>query len=224
MKLKGKEIKCAICEKMFYVKLCDLEKRKTCSIKCKSIYIKGNNNPYIKVSHKYTGENSPLWKEKVKKVCIQCNDTFYVKPSHAHLRKSCSKKCYSLWMSVHNTGENNPNYGKSIGALDKNPNWKGGLSFLSYPPVFNKKLKQEIKDRDGYNCKLCYKSEEQQKIETNQRLPIHHIDYNKQNCDPLNLTVLCVSCNSKVNFKREYYTQLLSEMVQNSIKEQYNGS
>ena len=214
MRKKGKEIKCAVCDKLFYVKPCDLNKRKTCSVKCKSIYISGSNNPYHKVSTNYRAENSPLWKEKIEMICAQCGNLFYVKPSHVDIRKCCSRKCYANWMSLNLVGENNPNYGKEGKKLSENPNWKGGLSFQNYPPIFNKKLKQEIKDIHGYNCCLCSKSEEQQKEETHQKLSIHHIDYNKQNCDYTNLIVLCTSCNAKVNFNRDYYTEFFQNKIQ----------
>jgi len=34
---------------------------------------------------------------------------------------------------------------------------------------------------------------------------IHHIDYNKLNCQSNNLICLCKKCNSKVNFNRDYW-------------------
>jgi hypothetical protein len=36
------------------------------------------------------------------------------------------------------------------------------------------------------------------------RFPVHHIHYDKKNCDP-DLITLCASCNSKVNFDRDYW-------------------
>lgn len=34
---------------------------------------------------------------------------------------------------------------------------------------------------------------------------VHHIDYNKLNCNPNNLITLCKSCHMKTNFNREYW-------------------
>lgn len=80
---------------------------------------------------------------------------------------------------------------------EKHPNWKGGISFEPYSTSFTKTLKKEIKKRDNYKCQNCGK--------TNKKFHIHHIDYNKQNCDKSNLITLCNSCHSKTNFNRDYW-------------------
>jgi hypothetical protein len=36
-----------------------------------------------------------------------------------------------------------------------------------------------------------------------QKLSIHHIDYNKENCKDDNLITLCRGCNAIVNYGRE---------------------
>jgi hypothetical protein len=51
------------------------------------------------------------------------------------------------------------------------------------------------------------------------KLTLHHINYNKKDCDGENLITLCISCNSRANIDREwheaYYTALM-------IKRGYN--
>ncbi len=89
-------------------------------------------------------------------------------------------------------------------------NWKGGKSFEPYTSAFTKQLKQKIKGRDDYTCQLCGMTEE----DYFQKLSIHHIDYNKDNCDTSNLITLCRSCNAKANFKRKYWSNLFKEKVQ----------
>lgn len=84
---------------------------------------------------------------------------------------------------------------------EKNPMWRGGISFKPYSPEFNGKLKDKIRMRDGYVCQRCRKTQEQELKELNKKLAIHHIDHDKQNCDPSNLMTLCAPCNSKVNFE-----------------------
>lgn len=93
----------------------------------------------------------------------------------------------------------NSNYNKIWYSKSKkdNPNWKNGISNQGYSYKFNNKLKQKILKRDSYTCQLCNKKED---------LTVHHIDYNKQNCEENNLIVLCRNCNSKVNFNRNYWT------------------
>jgi hypothetical protein len=76
--------------------------------------------------------------------------------------------------------------------------WKGGI-YLPYTEDWTNTLKEAIKQRDNYQCQLCLISQE----ESERKLDVHHIDYNKNNCDPNNLITLCRSCHSKTNYKRE---------------------
>ncbi len=89
---------------------------------------------------------------------------------------------------------------------DKNPNWKGGLSFVNYPPEFSRKLRQFIKDRDLYFCQLCG-------IAPKMGLGVHHIDHNKNNNSPENLIALCGSCNNKANANRSFWEQYYKDLV-----------
>lgn len=96
---------------------------------------------------------------------------------------------------------------------EKNPMWRGGISFELYSPEFNEKLKEKIRRRDEYICQRCGKTQEQELNELNKKLAIHHIDHDKQNCNPSNLITLCASCNSKTNFSE---LRTISEVVENT--------
>jgi hypothetical protein len=85
--------------------------------------------------------------------------------------------------------ENNPDIIKG----ENNPNWRGGLSKLPYTQDWTEDLKDSIRKRDNYFCQICNKSQE----ETGRKLDVHHIDYDKENCDPNNLISLCHSCHTK---------------------------
>lgn len=89
---------------------------------------------------------------------------------------------------------------------ENNPNWIDGRSFLPYPVEFDRQLKELIRCRDDYQCQKCGCSE----IENIKKLCVHHIDYDKENCLPSNLTALCQSCNSLVNSNREFWKQYFS--------------
>lgn len=93
------------------------------------------------------------------------------------------------------------NKNPDINKGEKHPNWRGGISRLPYSFEFNNELRKQIRERDNFICQKCgiYESELKRK------LSIHHIDYDKKNCDPSNLLSLCISCNFKVNYKREYW-------------------
>lgn len=68
--------------------------------------------------------------------------------------------------------------------------WRGGLSQKPYSPDWTRRLQRLIRERDHYTCQVCGKKDKK-------RLSVHHIDYNKKNCDLNNLITLCPSCHSK---------------------------
>jgi hypothetical protein len=76
----------------------------------------------------------------------------------------------------------------------------------------DKEYKESIKERDGYKCLnptcLC----------NSKRLGIHHINYNKKDCAPLNLITLCTSCNSRANSDRDWH----KSWYQAVINKRYN--
>lgn len=84
---------------------------------------------------------------------------------------------------------------------DKNHQWLGGISFEPYTPAFNNRRKEFIRERDGYRCQKCGVPE----CECRRKLDCHHIDFVKENCDPMNLISLCRSCNAKVNKNRSQW-------------------
>ena len=79
------------------------------------------------------------------------------------------------------------NKGKYTG--EKHPNWQGGKSFEKYTVDWTLTLKRSIRERDKYTCQMCWKSQ------GDRALSIHHIDYNKKNCNPDNLISLCCKCH-----------------------------
>jgi len=91
------------------------------------------------------------------------------------------------------------NKGKHIGI--KNAAWRGGISFEPYSVDWTETLRQSIRERDHYICQLCGKPQ------GDKALSIHHIDYNKKNCNPDNLITLCSSCHLRTNFNRENWTK-----------------
>lgn len=90
---------------------------------------------------------------------------------------------------------------------ERHHNWMGGASRLPYAWTFNAELKAEIRRRDGHRCQLCGVSQ----AECKRTLTVHHVDYNKTNSDPVNLTALCHSCNTRVNANRPHWTAFFQE-------------
>lgn len=92
---------------------------------------------------------------------------------------------------------------------EKNPNWKGGISLTPYTTDWDEDLKDSIRKRDSYICKMC--GVHQDELDNiYKKLDIHHIDYNKSNCNPVNLITLCRSCHMKTNHHREYWRKYFS--------------
>lgn len=78
---------------------------------------------------------------------------------------------------------------------EKNPMWEGGKSFEKYPMEWTDTLKESIRQRDKYICRVCGSGQ------TGKALHIHHIDTDKKNCDPRNLIAICNSCHMKIHRK-----------------------
>jgi hypothetical protein len=69
-------------------------------------------------------------------------------------------------------------------------------------------LKNYIRNRDKNKCQnpLC-------KNKTKKNLIIHHIDYDKKNCEEHNLITLCRSCHGKSNHNRTFHRNFYSEIM-----------
>lgn len=76
-----------------------------------------------------------------------------------------------------------------------------------YPEAFyDEELRRNILEEQSYKCKLC------QRDISNCEPHLHHIDYNRKNCEKVNLVFLCIRCHGKTNSKREYWKGVLQEM------------
>jgi hypothetical protein len=96
----------------------------------------------------------------------------------------------------------------------RNPNWIDGRDKDKYPVKFNFQLKKGIRRRDNFTCKKCG-VKEAHLVGYFKRLDVHHIDYNKQNLDPMNLITLCRSCNGQVNKDRLFWMSYFSSLLEN---------
>lgn len=95
---------------------------------------------------------------------------------------------------------------KGLSLGDRNPNWKGGITFSPYCHKFNQDRKEKIRNEFGRTCFLCGEKENGRKHS------IHHVDYNKgQGCGHnWALIPLCNSCHAKTNYNRWYWFALLN--------------
>lgn len=126
----------------------------------------------------------------VKKVCIDCGKELSRSANIAEYERclSCSRKGELHW------------------------NWLGGDE-LGYTVEFSKQLKEKIRIRDNHECQVCHKSEEQELKEFNRVLSVHHVDYNKENCQSENLISLCDKCHMKTNYNRENWINYFGRII-----------
>lgn len=88
---------------------------------------------------------------------------------------------------------------------EKHWNWKGGRK--KYTVDWTETLRRGIRERDFYTCQICGE------LQGDKSHDVHHIDYDKNNCNPNNLITLCHSCHTKTNQKREYWKNYLVALV-----------
>lgn len=98
---------------------------------------------------------------------------------------------------------------------ENNNNWCGGISKFPYSFLFTITLKQKIHKRDNNKCILCNITKNQHLLIYNKCISVHHIDYNKTNCKEDNLVSLCLKCNSKVNYNRDYWYAYFTYIMEN---------
>jgi len=142
-------------------------------------------------------EDNPNWKGGLVKKQYFCKDCGEKISYFAMKRNSRCRDCAYIKLS----GEGSPH-------------WKGGISNAPYTFNFNDELKELIRKRDNYKCQICGCPE----IENEQKLSIHHIDYNKSNPSPDNLVSLCNSCHSKTNFNPKYWVELFEDKINKLVE------
>lgn len=223
----GKIIKkCKFCGKKFEVFPC--QTRKFCSKYCfnkyqtkkKKIKCKYCGKIFETIRHRFCsracsakwmgehtrGKDNPRYK-RIELECKYCGEIFEVHLSRKNKAKFCSKECRDKYQ----VGKNSPNW--------QNGNYICGRK---YPPEFNGKLRESIRNRDNYTCQLCGITEEEYIIIRGQVLSIHHINYNIENNNPENLITLCDQCNTRVNFNREYWMEHFREIMEKKYGFSYN--
>ena len=143
------------------------------------------------------------------KSCTVCCNFIWIEKNQNSRKKFCSKPCKCKGRNLKNTFKS--------GRL--HPGYIDGRAGKEYPREFKQSLKTEIKKRDNYTCQLCGINEDEYRKKFNRGLCVNHIDFNKQNCDSDNLNILCVGCNSKINWDRPRWTAYF----QLKMKEARNG-
>jgi hypothetical protein len=110
-------------------------------------------------------------------------------------------------------------------SMNKNPNWKGGISFEPYCEKF-KAVRSRVRAFFNYTCLGCGKPESKNITKTGKqcKLSVHHVRFNKMVCcddSPVLLAPLCFSCRGKADHDRDG-TGINAEL-ERKIIEDYGG-
>ena len=104
-------------------------------------------------------------KPKVSKVCPVCGKIFFVSPSIAEMRVTCSRACGGILRSKLQRGKNNGRY-------------IHGKAEERYPLEF-RHVAEAVRNRDNRECLMCGAQEDKHLVNgVNVQLHVHHIDYN----------------------------------------------
>lgn len=172
------------------------------------------------------GKNSPNfiegnWSSVIKHNCVDCGNEL-----STGVCKRC-RRCYHKYIKDNNLlkgknngmfgikGERHPMFGKKRPEFSgkNNPSYIHGLSNRKYPSIFYT-LKPKILKRDDYTCQNCKMTNKKHLVFYGRSLEVHHIDYNKQNCNDSNLITLCKSCNIKANHNRDYWFAFYNRIIE----------
>jgi hypothetical protein len=179
---------------------------------CGFPYLGRKDAKYCSLSCANSGENNPNCQKPVSvetkhKMSISGKNKIFTKEHRQNLSEA-------------QTGEKNHEYGviysdvrrlqRSITTSgENNPNWRGGISKNPYCQLWNdKEYTNWLKfERDDGKC------QNPQCNHISQRLCLHHINYIKVDCRPINLIALCNSCNTKANIDREWHECFYMEIM-----------
>lgn len=173
-----KDVTCEVCGDEFKIKEYR-NNRRFCSRDCHGKWREG----------RFTGEDNWTY-NSITVECEHCGSEFDRIPFHVERNENqfCSTECMGKWNSENNTGENHPR-------------WKGGYG--DYGEGWNRKKREAVRERDGYECQACGKSQEKCLDVHGKRLDVHHIrpatdiDDAKERNAMNNLVSLCATCHQR---------------------------
>lgn len=165
------------------------------SAKTRSLRYHADSEAQRRASESRRGARNPMWGKLVsaetrRKISVGVREHSPNKGKHL-LPETRAKIAASL------RGRKMPDAMREARSGEKSWLWRGGTSRLPYSPDWTKALCLSIRERDRYTCRLCGKRQ------GDHTFPVHHIDYDKKNCDSMNLVTLCRGCHSRTNVHRE---------------------
>jgi hypothetical protein len=125
-------------------------------------------------------------------------------------------------------GENNLNFGIPRSEItrrkiseakmgEKNPQWKGGISFEPYCILFNNEFKERVRAFFGYRCIETGLTQEEHLAKWGESLHVHHVNYRKESCCDETIKPLFVAIahdiHTATNHNRKRWEQHFTEMI-----------
>jgi hypothetical protein len=161
-----------------------------CNIKCYAMWKSKN----------IIGDEHPNYVKRIRIKCTGCGKYLFLTKKSVNVSKLrfCCNECkYNFqaskksWTYIHGQG-NKP-----------------------YPLTFNGNYKDYIRKRDKYHCQRlgCKMTQKKHLKLYGQKLPIHHIDYNKNQVEERRLITLCRKCNGEVNANTDYWFAYFSYIL-----------
>jgi hypothetical protein len=196
--------------------------------KCKKCYLKtlkGKSNPSykgkIKINCSTCNKMIEIYPYKIKNKHHYCNqlcrlnspyNAFRLKGKNHHSFKNGKPHCKCGKLLKHYNTKRCKSCSERFNKLGKkNPAYINGKGKEPYSSKWTNELKKQIRKRDDYTCQKCYKKEQKYF----RKLSVHHIDYNKKNCNEKNLITLCHKCHNKTNFNRDYWFAYFVYIMEN---------
>jgi len=161
------------------------------------------------MSCKQKGKLNSQFKDLKIKHCDQCNKELSVSSKFTKSQTCSSCLMKDKW----NEGILKIRFG------EKASNYINGKGYEPYTSEFSKELKESIRKRDNYECQNCGMTEEEHLIIVGTSLEVHHIDYNKINCNKNNLITLCKQCNLRANSNREYWQEIYIKIINQKVND-----
>ena len=151
----------------------------------KTLWLAGlYDDPDVKERHRRAVEEAmggPGVRERHREACAKTQN-------RPEISRAKSERTRSLWQD--------PEYREKLSG-ENNGMWCGGTSIGPYTPDW-KTVAKSTRRRDGHRCVACGTPEDEENH------PVHHIDSNKGNNIPSNLTTLCRKCHSEIHRERAH--------------------
>src|SRR3989344_4476519 len=207
---------CLFCGKIMIVRLNKMKYHQECYFKS----LNGKGNPFYGRKHTIETKEKMMcrkitWNDKISTTRIKKFESGELIPPNLGKPMNSEQKLKISKIRIE----------KGLAKLEKNPMWKGGLSYEPYPLTWTNELREQIRVLYQNKCFKCgnYEISKDKRTNNIRKIPIHHINYIKNDVRSTNLVPLCTKCHSKVNQNRDYWLHFFCNKLNISSDELTNN-